>query len=224
MMRPRPCRPIHPHCGRWVNDFMLHLHKVPNAVSSNFCEGDRRGALSFAQISRSWKRAARSCALTIRYGCGDASAVYQSPCVETSVVGWGGRVRTCEWRHQKPLPYHLATPQRRRPYSGAAECGKPFRSSIGNMTSAGEADHPIAFCTRCAGPTAKSTQAALRRWQCCCRLQSAQDHLDTESRRVAGTQAGTRQISVTEAEQQRQQKFLRAVQFVVGQGRVGGQR
>jgi hypothetical protein len=26
-------------------------------------------------------------------------------------AGWGGRIRTCEWRHQKPLPYHLATPQ-----------------------------------------------------------------------------------------------------------------
>ncbi len=26
------------------------------------------------------------------------------------VTGWGGRIRTCEWRHQKPLPYHLATP------------------------------------------------------------------------------------------------------------------
>ena len=26
-------------------------------------------------------------------------------------VGWGGRIRTCEWRHQKPLPYRLATPQ-----------------------------------------------------------------------------------------------------------------
>jgi hypothetical protein len=25
-------------------------------------------------------------------------------------AGWGGRIRTCEWRHQKPLPYHLATP------------------------------------------------------------------------------------------------------------------
>jgi hypothetical protein len=25
--------------------------------------------------------------------------------------GWGGRDRTCEWRHQKPLPYRLATPQ-----------------------------------------------------------------------------------------------------------------
>ncbi len=26
-------------------------------------------------------------------------------------IGWGGRIRTCAWRHQKPLPYHLATPQ-----------------------------------------------------------------------------------------------------------------
>ncbi len=24
---------------------------------------------------------------------------------------WGGRIRTCEWRLQRPLPYHLATPQ-----------------------------------------------------------------------------------------------------------------
>ena len=25
--------------------------------------------------------------------------------------GWGGRIRTCECRYQKPVPYHLATPQ-----------------------------------------------------------------------------------------------------------------
>jgi hypothetical protein len=25
---------------------------------------------------------------------------------------WGGRIRTSEWRLQRPLPYHLATPQR----------------------------------------------------------------------------------------------------------------
>ena len=29
-------------------------------------------------------------------------------------IGWGGRIRTCEWRHQKALPYHLATPQQAR--------------------------------------------------------------------------------------------------------------
>ena len=27
-------------------------------------------------------------------------------------IGWGGGTRTPEWRHQKPLPYHLATPHR----------------------------------------------------------------------------------------------------------------
>src|SRR3989338_491134 len=26
--------------------------------------------------------------------------------------GWGGWIRTIEWRLQRPLPYHLATPQR----------------------------------------------------------------------------------------------------------------
>ena len=25
--------------------------------------------------------------------------------------GWAGRDRTCEWRDQNPLPYHLATAQ-----------------------------------------------------------------------------------------------------------------
>src|SRR5262245_27204983 len=30
-----------------------------------------------------------------------------------SPAGWGARIRTWEWRNQNPLPYHLATPQRR---------------------------------------------------------------------------------------------------------------
>jgi hypothetical protein len=32
--------------------------------------------------------------------------------VETGLAGWGGRIRTSEWRNQNPLPYHLATPHR----------------------------------------------------------------------------------------------------------------
>ena len=30
--------------------------------------------------------------------------------------GWGGRIRTHEWRDQNPLPYHLATPQKLEHY------------------------------------------------------------------------------------------------------------
>src|SRR5437762_7237010 len=30
-------------------------------------------------------------------------------------IGWGGRIRTCECRYQKPVPYHLATPQQAHP-------------------------------------------------------------------------------------------------------------
>ena len=28
-----------------------------------------------------------------------------------TLINWGGRTRTYEWRIQSPLPYHLATPQ-----------------------------------------------------------------------------------------------------------------
>jgi hypothetical protein len=31
--------------------------------------------------------------------------------VAAVIGGWGARIRTWEWRYQKPLPYRLATPQ-----------------------------------------------------------------------------------------------------------------
>src|SRR5581483_772388 len=37
-------------------------------------------------------------------------------------IGWGGRIRTYECRIQRPVPYHLATPQHERP---SALCQKP---------------------------------------------------------------------------------------------------
>ena len=41
--------------------------------------------------------------------------------------GWGARIRTWEWRYQKPLPYHLATPQAGRGcLDGGAPRGKPL--------------------------------------------------------------------------------------------------
>jgi hypothetical protein len=51
-----------------------------------------------------------------RVGSDDHSAwAGLKACLWAGNAGWGGRVRTCEWRHQKPLPYHLATPQHFRP-------------------------------------------------------------------------------------------------------------
>lgn len=44
-------------------------------------------------------------------------------------VGWGGRIRTCECRYQKPVPYHLATPQHVRRaglIAGEHGCGTPL--------------------------------------------------------------------------------------------------
>jgi hypothetical protein len=39
--------------------------------------------------------------------------------------GWGGRIRTYEWRLQRPLPYHLATPQQ-----NFTCCEKAIRAEI----------------------------------------------------------------------------------------------
>jgi hypothetical protein len=44
----------------------------------------------------------------------DGLPAVEAACAEAiaqSVAGWGGRIRTSEWRNQNPLPYHLATPQ-----------------------------------------------------------------------------------------------------------------
>lgn len=35
----------------------------------------------------------------------------QKHSVRSKKAGWGGWIRTSAWRYQKPLPYHLATPQ-----------------------------------------------------------------------------------------------------------------
>ncbi len=43
------------------------------------------------------------------------------------INGWGGRDRTCEWRHQKPLPYRLATPQQA---SNLAKLGGLYRGNL----------------------------------------------------------------------------------------------
>ena len=38
-------------------------------------------------------------------------AIKKAPINGTFFIGWGGWIRTNEWRNQNPLPYHLATPQ-----------------------------------------------------------------------------------------------------------------
>ena len=44
----------------------------------------------------------------LRFGCWQETG---STAVDHGKTGWGGRIRTCECRHQKPVPYRLATPQ-----------------------------------------------------------------------------------------------------------------
>src|SRR3954468_16341916 len=49
------------------------------------------------------------------------------PRIHSIYAGWGGRIRTCECRYQKPVPYHLATPQCVRA-SGLIAGGEPGES------------------------------------------------------------------------------------------------
>lgn len=44
----------------------------------------------------------------------------KKPPIRRFFFGWGSRIRTYEWRHQKPLPYHLAIPQYQSFYSIAS--------------------------------------------------------------------------------------------------------
>ena len=44
-------------------------------------------------------------------------------------IGWGGRIRTCECRYQKPVPYHLATPQQAPAHlRGSGAYTEPFET------------------------------------------------------------------------------------------------
>lgn len=46
------------------------------------------------------------------------------------VTGWGGRIRTSDTRYQKPLPYHLATPQQSRRLYGLRTVVQPSRADL----------------------------------------------------------------------------------------------
>ena len=53
--------------------------------------------------------------------------------------GWGGRVRTSEWRNQNPLPYHLATPQ----------CGRVNSPFAALLQGGARKNYRAKTCTSC---------------------------------------------------------------------------
>ena len=50
-------------------------------------------------------------------------------------IGWGGRIRTYEWRDQNPLPYHLATPQNSIVFSQIVWPNRSISRSAGDPLS-----------------------------------------------------------------------------------------
>ena len=83
-------------------------------------------------------------------------------------VGWGARIRTWECRYQKPVPYHLATPQ---PDPPAATERARYRVGRADATALcgerrtdlqlvpGQGDETSAHTTGSARPTAHSVSA-----------------------------------------------------------------
>src|SRR6476661_4061083 len=59
--------------------------------------------------------------------------------------GWGGRIRTYECRIQRPVPYHLATPQYRD--SESAQGPNARRYSRREIVSTGKTRQPISVCS-----------------------------------------------------------------------------
>ena len=78
------------------------------------------------------------------------------------VDGWGARIRTWEWRYQKPLPYHLATPQLRRCLAKAAEGCKTENRSFCTPLSYGFARAGGRGGTLGKGASRKQHDASLR--------------------------------------------------------------
>ncbi len=65
-------------------------------ATSHFCQRSRR---FLPKIAARYNRA------------GLQTAASRSDRTRQGSGGWGARIRTWEWRYQKPLPYRLATPQ-----------------------------------------------------------------------------------------------------------------
>src|ERR1700687_1111527 len=65
--------------------------------------------------------------------------------------GWGGRIRTYECRIQRPVPYHLATPQYQILFlvrdSGTPHGPNACRYSWRDIVTAGKMRQPISACS-----------------------------------------------------------------------------
>jgi hypothetical protein len=49
--------------------------------------------------------------ISLRASRGGTTPPFSAYIMSQQENGWGARIRTWEWRYQKPLPYRLATPQ-----------------------------------------------------------------------------------------------------------------
>src|SRR6056297_1448176 len=94
------------------------IYEVPqHPYSTKTAEDDRLAGIALSAFHRSLLPATRaSPKLGQRLGhsrsTGQEKSLQRKTTRALRVSGWGGRIRTYGTRYQKPLPYHLATPQR----------------------------------------------------------------------------------------------------------------
>src|SRR5438105_497091 len=74
---------------------------------------------------------------------------HHSSLITYHCLSWGGRIRTCECRFQRPVPYHLATPQSRfsSPAAGSKNRRRApeFAQVLGPLERGAREDLPAAF-------------------------------------------------------------------------------
>ena len=92
---------LHPNCRnhhiRQISN-TSHPH-TPTETLFKYCDNNQSNI----------KNIKAETATTAQYSQYKANDMYLT--INNKSDGWGGRIRTCACRYQKPVPYRLATPQ-----------------------------------------------------------------------------------------------------------------
>src|SRR3954464_5050521 len=63
-------------------------------------------------------------------------------------LGWGGRIRTYECRFQRPVPYHLATPQLKVSEARPSERARFITNNSAEQRTSHTRDMALSYCSR----------------------------------------------------------------------------
>ena len=117
--------------------------QISFSSQKTLCGREMRQKRLFRDLARSRRsKAIRHC---IWHSKRSVNAPLPNQAIDNYEVGWGGRIRTSEWRDQNPLPYHLATPQRLKielVVEPRGDLGRLQAASCASRSSSGERFNP----------------------------------------------------------------------------------